>query len=75
MSATNTPAKIQGGASPQRLDSTLLNLLVCPVTRGPLTLDQKTQRLISKQAGLAFPIIDGVPILLVEEAEELDDQS
>ena len=75
MSATNTPAKIQGGGSAQRLDPALLNLLVCPVTRGPLTLDHKTQRLISKQAGLAFPIIDGVPILLVEEAEELDDQS
>ena len=38
----NTPAKIQGGGSAQRLDPALLNLLVCPVTRGPLTLDQKT---------------------------------
>ena len=75
MSATNTPTKIQAGGSAQRLDPSLLNLLVCPVTRGPLTLDQKTHRLISKQAGLAFPIIDGLPILLVEEAEELDDQS
>ena len=75
MSATNAPAKAQAGASPQRLDPALLNLLVCPVTRGPLTLDQKSQRLISKQAGLGFPIMDGLPILLVEEAEELDDQS
>ena len=75
MSATNTNSKTLAGGSAQRLDPALLNLLVCPVTRGPLSLDQKTQRLISKQAGLAFPIIDGLPILLVEEAEELDDQS
>ena len=65
--------KDHDGAPSQRLDSSLLNLLVCPVTRGPLTLDQKSQRLISKQAGLAFPIIDGLPILLVEEAEHIDD--
>lgn len=68
MSAT----KSEGPMAPQRLDPSLLNLLVCPVTRGPLTLDHQSQRLISKQAGLAFPIVEGLPILLVEEAEELD---
>ena len=69
MSATKeAPAK-----QAQRLDPVLLNMLVCPVTRGPLKFDKAGQKLISKQAGLAFPIIDGVPILLAEQAEALDD--
>lgn len=60
-------------SSHQRLDPAMLNLLVCPVTRGPLSFDQAAQKLISKQAGLAFPVKDGLPILLVDEAEHLDD--
>ena len=71
MSATND----RGMPEAQRLDPVMLNLLVCPVTRGPLTLDQKAQKMISKQAGLAFPIRGGVPILLVEEAETLHDDA
>ncbi len=53
-------------------DAKLLELLVCPVTRGPLTLDKKTGELISKEAGLAFPVRDGIPIMLPEEARKLD---
>lgn len=51
----------------------LLQTLICPVTRGPLTYDKATQELISKKAGLAFPIREGVPIMLEDEARALDD--
>lgn len=50
----------------------LLSLLVCPVTRGPLEYDAAAAELISRKAGLAFPVRDGVPIMLVEEARKLD---
>ncbi len=53
-------------------DPRLLEILVCPVTRGPLTYDKAAQELISKAAGLAFPIRDGVPIMLADEARALD---
>jgi len=54
------------------LDPILLDLLICPVSRGPLTYDRARQELISRQAGLAYPIRDGVPVLLKEEARTLD---
>lgn len=54
-------------------DSKLLEILVCPVTRDTLDYNQESQELISKKAGLAFPIRDGIPILLADEARELDD--
>ncbi|MBR0553010.1 Trm112 family protein [Stakelama marina] len=53
-------------------DPWLLERLVCPVTRTPLRHDRQTNELISDEAGLAFPIRDGVPVLLVEEARMLD---
>ena len=53
------------------IDPKLLNILVCPRTRTPLVLDRENRELVSKAAGLAFPIREGVPILLVEEAREL----
>ena len=53
------------------LDPSLLARLVCPVTRTPLCYDEEAQELISKAAGLAFPIRDGVPVMLVEEARRL----
>jgi uncharacterized protein YbaR (Trm112 family) len=59
-------------ASAAGLDPKLLEILVCPVTRGPLVYDRKARELISKQAGLAFPIREGVPIMLPEEARQLD---
>lgn len=53
------------------VDRKLLEILVCPVTKGPLTYDVEAQELISKQAGLAYPIRDGIPIMLEFEAREL----
>ena len=56
-----------------RVDPKLLEILVCPLTKGPLDYDASTQELISKSAGLAFPIRDGIPIMLIDEAREIDD--
>ena len=53
------------------VDPRLLEVLVCPVTRGPLTYDRTKAELVSKSARLAYPIRDGVPIMLPEEAREL----
>lgn len=53
------------------VDRKLLEILVCPVCKGPLTYDADAQELISKQAGLAYPIRDGIPIMLESEAREL----
>ena len=53
------------------IDPRLLEILVCPVTRGPLTYDRGRQELVSKSAQLAYPIREGVPIMLPEEAREL----
>jgi hypothetical protein len=57
---------------PAAVDPKLLELLVCPLTKGPLRYDRAAQELISEQAGLAFPIRDGIPIMLVDEARPLD---
>jgi uncharacterized protein len=54
------------------IDPRLLEVLVCPVTRGPLTYDRDNAELISPVARLAYPIRDGVPIMLPEEARQLD---
>jgi len=54
------------------LDSWLLEKLVCPLTRTKLRYDEAAQELISDQAGLAYPIRDGTPVLLIEEARRLD---
>lgn len=58
--------------TPTAVDPRLLEVLVCPVTRGRLTYDRDRQELVSKGAKLAFPIRDGVPIMLPEEARALD---
>ncbi len=55
------------------LDPRLLEVLVCPVTRGTLVYDREAQELISRSAGLAYPIRDGVPIMLADEARRLED--
>ncbi len=55
------------------VDPKLLEILVCPVTRATLTYDREKQELISKAAGLAYPIRDGIPIMLPGEARELSD--
>ncbi|WP_374469419.1 Trm112 family protein [Phenylobacterium sp.] len=54
------------------VDPRLLEILVCPVTHGPLELDRARGELVSRGAKLAYPIRDGVPIMLPEEARELD---
>ena len=56
------------------MDAKLLELLVCPVTKGPLTFDREQQELISRSARLAFPVRDGIPVLLEDEARPLSDE-
>src|SRR3978361_1640114 len=62
--------------SPDRLEGTidpkLLEILVCPVTKGPLEFDASRQELVSRSAKLAYPIRDGIPIMLPEEAGKID---
>ena len=53
------------------VDPKLLEIMVCPLTKTPLVYDKKKQELVSKKAGLAFPIRDGIPIMLVNEARKL----
>lgn len=53
------------------MDSKLLQILVCPVTKGPLIYDKKSNELISKSARLAYPIRDGIPVMLEDEARKL----
>ena len=53
------------------MDNKLLDILVCPVTKGPLIYDKKNQELISKSARLAYPIKDGIPVMLEEDARIL----
>ena len=57
--------------SQKKVDPKLLEILVCPVTKAPLEYDIEKQELISRQAGLAFPVREGIPIMLVDEARKL----
>ena len=61
------------GEGPARVDARLLEILVCPRTKTSLIYDEARQELISRAARLAFPIRDGIPIMLEEEARQLDD--
>jgi uncharacterized protein YbaR (Trm112 family) len=56
------------------VDPKLLEMLVCPVTKGPLVYDRDKQELVSKSARLAYPIRDGIPVMLEEEARKLAPQ-
>ena len=60
--------------SKSEIDLRLLEILVCPVTKGTLRYDRDAQELISEQAGLAFPIRDGIPIMLHDEARSLKEE-
>lgn len=60
--------------TPCAMDPKLLELLVCPVTKGPLTYDREAQELISRSARLAYPVRDGIPVLLENEARPLSDE-
>lgn len=57
------------------VDPRLLEILVCPLTKGPLEYDRQRGELISRRAGLAYPVRDGIPIMLAEEARRLDDET
>jgi uncharacterized protein len=63
---TSQPERLEGTVDPK-----LLEILVCPLTKGPLRYDPQAQELVSDQAGLAYPIRDGIPIMLEEEARKL----
>ena len=54
------------------IDPKLMEILVCPVSKGPLRYDAERQELVSERAGLAYPIRDGIPIMLAEEARKLE---
>lgn len=56
------------------MDKKLLDILVCPVTKGPLIYDKKNQELISKSARLAYPIKEGIPVMLEEDARVLSSE-
>ena len=57
----------------QVVDRKLLETLVCPVTRGVLVYDREAKELISRNAGLAYPVTEGVPVMLPEAARQIDD--
>lgn len=57
------------------IDPRVLEILVCPLTKGPLRFDKEACELVSPRAGLAYPIRDGVPILVTHEARELKDDT
>ena len=60
-------------ADASEIDPRLLEILVCPLTKGPLHYDRQRQELVSFEAGLAYPIRDGIPIMLVDEARPLEE--
>ena len=57
-----------------QFDRKMLEILVCPLTKGPLEYDAEKGELVSRQAGLAYPIRDGLPIMLPDEARPLEDE-
>lgn len=65
---------VPGKAAPEQADPKLLELLVCPLTKGPLTYDAAAQELISPRARVAYPIRNGVPLMTAEAARSLDDE-
>jgi len=67
------PEPPQPPSSPPRPDGRILEYLVCPVSRGPLQYDAARQELVSRAARLAYPVRDGIPIMVPDEARNLDD--
>ncbi len=72
MSETHPPETAPEPPPQPAIDPRLLEILVCPVTKGPLDYDRAANELISRKAGLAFPIRDGIPIMLPEEARPIE---
>ena len=73
-SADARAARSLGGRYHRDMDTKLLELLVCPVTKGPLNFDRERQELLSRSARLAYPVRNGIPILLENEARTLSDE-
>jgi uncharacterized protein len=73
MTATQPPQSGKSNKEGIDVDPKLLEILVCPLTKGPLRYDRAAQELVSEEAGLAYPIRDGIPIMLVDEARSLSD--
>lgn len=71
MSEPQNRSMDQDARSPTRIDPRLLEILVCPLTKATLEYDAARQELVSRAANLAYPIRDGIPIMLVEEARPL----
>ena len=71
---SSLPARTNLLESAVTMDPKLLELLVCPVTKGPLTYDRDAQELVSRSARLAYPVRDGIPVLLENEARTLTDE-
>jgi uncharacterized protein YbaR (Trm112 family) len=67
------PQQPAADAKREKVDPRLLEILVCPLTKSTLEYDANAQELISREAGLAYPIRNGIPIMLPEEARTLDD--
>ncbi len=70
LSPSLPPALSSENSTP--VDPRLLEILVCPLTKGPLTYDREANELISTKAGLAYPIRDGIPIMLADEARSIE---
>lgn len=68
---TETPSSPSKAPPVSAVDPKLLDILVCPLTKSTLRYDRERQELVSEQAGLAYPIRDGIPIMLVDEARTL----
>ncbi len=67
--------QMDASSAKDEVDPLLLQILVCPVTKQPLQYDREAQELISKAAGLAYPVRKGIPIMLPEEARRLSDEA
>ena len=70
----DTDDSVQRRGDSARLDPALLEVLVCPVTHGPLKYDRVRNELVSHQLGRAFPVRGGVPVMLLDEARELAEE-
>jgi len=73
MTGSDHPSAGKSAKEGGDVDPKLLEILVCPLTKGPLRYDRAAQELISDEAALAYPIRDGIPIMLVDEARPLSD--
>jgi len=69
-----TSKSVRGASAINRVDPKLLEILVCPVTKQPLEYNSDRHELVSPAAKLAYPIRDGIPIMLMEEARSLDEE-